>query len=69
MKRLDQGRLHPQLEHPETIMSRPGIELGPPAQASTIAKRYSNAVTIRNLYNTLFYEQKSLDPNFSIKPV
>jgi hypothetical protein len=31
MERLDQGLLHPLLEHPETNMSRPGIEPGPPA--------------------------------------
>jgi hypothetical protein len=34
---------HPLLEHPETNMSRQGIELGPPAsQASTLAKSYWN---------------------------
>ncbi len=43
LKRLDQGHLHPLLEHPETNMSRPGIEPGPPASgASTPAKSYSN---------------------------
>jgi hypothetical protein len=26
MKRFDQGRLHPLIEHPETDMSQPGIE-------------------------------------------
>ncbi len=26
MKRLDQGHLHPLIEHPETNMSQPGIE-------------------------------------------
>jgi hypothetical protein len=31
MKRLDQGHSHPLLEHPKTIMPRPGIEPGPPA--------------------------------------
>ncbi len=30
MKRLDQGHLHPLLEHHETNMSRPGIEPEPP---------------------------------------
>ncbi len=36
MKRLDQGNLHPLLEHPETNMSLPGIKPGSPAsQAST----------------------------------
>ncbi len=31
MERLDQGHLHPLLEHPETNMSRPGIEPRSPA--------------------------------------
>jgi hypothetical protein len=45
MERLDQGHLHPLLEHPETNMSRPGNEPGPPAsQARTLAKSYSNSL-------------------------
>jgi hypothetical protein len=42
MKRLDQGHLHPLLEHPETNMSRPGIEQA--SQASNLAKSYSNSL-------------------------
>jgi hypothetical protein len=39
MERLDQGHLHPLLEHPETNMSRPGIECASPAsQAGTLSK-------------------------------
>jgi hypothetical protein len=42
-KRLDQGHLHPLLKHPETNMSRLGIEPRPPAsQATSLAKSYSN---------------------------
>jgi hypothetical protein len=45
MERPDQGHLHPQLEHPETKMSRPGIKPGSPAlQASTLAKSYLNSL-------------------------
>ncbi len=45
VKRLNQGHLHPLLEHPETKMSRPGIVPRPPAsQASTLAKSYSNSL-------------------------
>ncbi len=57
MERLDQGHLHPLLGHPETNMTKPGIEPEPPtSQASTPAKkrdiRIAYVVAIRNLYST-----------------
>ncbi len=39
MERLDQGHLHPLLEHPETIEPEP-----PASQASTLAKSYSHSL-------------------------
>jgi hypothetical protein len=70
MKRFDQGHLNPLLEHPETNMSRQGIEPGPPAsQASTLANsiRTAYAVAIRNLYSTEEYVQNGLEkhPQYS----
>jgi hypothetical protein len=51
MEELDQSSLHPQIKHPETDMSRPGIEpsLGQagPLSKSWIARYYLN---IRDLY-------------------
>jgi hypothetical protein len=41
MERLDQGYLHPLLEHPETNMSRPGIDPGPPASEAITSKELS----------------------------
>jgi hypothetical protein len=35
MERLEQGHLHPLLQHPETKMSRPGIERGSPVSHSS----------------------------------
>jgi hypothetical protein len=48
MEGLDQGHLHPLLEHPETNISWPEIESGSPA--SQIAIRTAYAVAIRNQY-------------------
>jgi hypothetical protein len=48
MKRLDQGHLYPLLEHPETNMSRPGIE--PWRALKQRAIRTAYAVAIWHLY-------------------
>jgi hypothetical protein len=54
MKRIDQGHLHPLLEHHESNESRPGIEPRSPAspartlQARALRAAYADA--IRNLY-------------------
>ncbi len=48
--RLDQGHLHPLLEHPETNMSRPGVEPEPPASQASHSLHTSvgaNAVFLR----------------------
>jgi hypothetical protein len=43
----DPDSLHPSIKHLETDMSRPGLELGPPApQAGTLPKSYSNSLHI-----------------------
>ncbi len=63
-ERLDQGHLHPPLEHPETNMPRPGIEpVSPASQASSPARaiRTAFAVAIRNLY---MYSGKKLTVYF-----
>ncbi len=52
MERLDLGHLHPLQEHPETNMSRPGIEPGPPASQ---AFRTAYLTAIRNLCS-IFYK-------------
>jgi hypothetical protein len=61
MKRRDQGHLHPLLEHPETNMSRPGIEPVPLAsQASTLAKSYSNTICCYYSEPILLHKNPSL---------
>ncbi len=48
--RLDQGHLHSLLEHPETNMSRPGVEPEPPASQASHSLHISvgaNAVFLR----------------------
>jgi hypothetical protein len=42
MKRLDQGHLHPLLEHPEKNVSRAGIEPGPSLTNPTLKKNILN---------------------------
>jgi hypothetical protein len=58
MERLDQGHLHPQLEHPrQTCLDLTGIEAGSPAsQACSLAKNYSKKqpmVSAKYLLNTV----------------
>jgi hypothetical protein len=60
MKRLDQGHLHPLLEHPETNMSRPGIKPGPPGEYSSkeLFEQLMSiccCVVIRNLFSINIY--------------
>jgi hypothetical protein len=58
MKRLDQGHLHPLLEHPETNMSRPGIEPVPPvAQTSTLELFEQLLLLLFRTSTALLYER------------
>ncbi len=69
MERLDQGHLHPLLEHPRLTHAWPGIECRPPRwEVSTLAMSYSNSllIAIQNIYTTTWAPDRTKNKKDSV---